>query len=144
MAAVVIAVRVVDSHAVDHEVVRLNTDRLNGRVLDGQTRDGRVVKRVGVEKLGLRFASVGALAIPPTRTIAVDLGAVGRLDGDARAGNANQRSAPFLVAEGRGSLKDDLVGIVRSGSRPVSLPIPWYRHSNRTGPASLLRGPRCH
>jgi hypothetical protein len=70
---------------------------------------------MGIEKLGLGLASVGALAIPPARTIAVDLSIVGRFNGDARAGYSDQRTVPFLVAEGGGTLENDLSRIIRYG-----------------------------
>ena len=61
-----------------------------------------------VEKLWLSFATVGALAVPPSGSTAIEEGAAGAGYRDAFAGNRDEWSGPFFVAEGCGAFEDDL------------------------------------
>lgn len=108
MAAVIIAVRVIDRDSVEDQVIRLNTKGLDGRVLNIEASDSRVIQIVGIEELWLCLATIGTLAIPPALSTTVD-GVVGSTSNDdVRAGDTDQRSIPFLVAEGGLAVKDDL------------------------------------
>lgn len=64
----------------------VDVEGLDRRVLDVEVHDDRVGERVGVEELGLGFAAVAALAVPPGGTVAVDDVAGGALDLDVGAG----------------------------------------------------------
>lgn len=63
---------------------------------------------MGSEELWLLLAAVATLGIPPSATVAVDEVARCTGDLDVGAGDGDEWSRPFLVAEGRGTLKDDL------------------------------------
>jgi hypothetical protein len=63
---------------------------------------------VGIEELGLGLSTIGALPIPPTGTVGVDDGAIRSLDGDIGTRDFDERTAPLLVTESRGALKDNL------------------------------------
>lgn len=110
VAAVALAVSVVDSDILDGESRGVvNADGLDGRVLDVQALDdGVAVELVGVEELGLVDTAVGALAVPPPATVTINQVALGTSDRDIGSGNPDQRTVPLLVAEGRGTLEDDL------------------------------------
>lgn len=104
-----IAVRAVDSHVSDGQPVRaVDADGLNGRVLDVQVGDGAVRQIMGVEELGLRLAAVGALAVPPTGTVGVEVGPGGAFDGDLGALDLQQRAIPLFIAPSSLAFKDDL------------------------------------
>lgn len=103
---------VVNQHILNGQVVGLDAKALHGGVVDLQALDGGLVELVCLEELGLGLSTVAALAIPPTSTIAVDL-STGRLfHGDVGSGHGDQRTLPFLVAEGGFTLEDDLELIV--------------------------------
>ena len=108
VATIVIAIGVVDGDMVQHQVVSLDTEGLHGGVLDIEAGDARVIQAVRVEELGLGLAAVGALGIPPPRSITVDnvSGFTGHLD--VLSGHPDQRALPFLVSEGGLALEDDL------------------------------------
>jgi hypothetical protein len=125
VAAIVIAIRVVDRNSIDGKIIGLDAEGLHGGVLDRQTRDRRVVQRVGVEELGLGLATIGAFPVPPAGTVRVDDGAVGSLDGDVGSGNLDERAAPLLVAESSGSLEDDLAPA--SEIYPISKIPQWLK-----------------
>lgn len=61
-----------------------------------------------IEKLGLRLATVGALAVPVVRTVAIEDTARGALHGDVSSRDGNEWAVPFLIAEGGLTLEDDL------------------------------------
>lgn len=64
---------------------------------------------MGIEELGLGFTPVGALAVPPARTAAVD-GVVGCSAHDnVRSGDTDERAFPLLVSEGGFAVEDDLL-----------------------------------
>lgn len=63
---------------------------------------------MGIEELGLGLATVSSLAIPPAGSVAVEDGTRGSLHSDIGSGDGDQGARPFLVAEGGGSLEDDL------------------------------------
>lgn len=88
---------------------RVDAHELNWRVLDVQALDGGLLHGVGVEELGLGLATVRALAVPPLGAVAIDNVARGAGDGDVSAGDRDQGAFPLLVAEGSGTLEDDLV-----------------------------------
>jgi hypothetical protein len=70
--------------------------------------DARTQEVVGIEELGLRFATVGAFAVPPVGAFAIKHGSAGTLDGNIGTGNRDERAVPFLVAESGGTFEDDL------------------------------------
>lgn len=70
---------------------------------------------MGVEELGLLLATVGALAVPPLRTIAVDNVAGSTVDGDLVTRDGNKRTRPLLVAEAGGTLESDGGSILELG-----------------------------
>lgn len=76
MAAVGVAIRVVNSNFVKLEVGGLNAESLNRSVLNVQAGDGRVIQIMGIEELGLGLAAVGTFTVPPLLTTAVN-GVVG-------------------------------------------------------------------
>ena len=64
---------------------------------------------MGVEELGLGLAPVGTFTVPPTRTIRVQGGTTGTLDGDSSSGDLEKGATPFLVSPGGLTLEDDLL-----------------------------------
>jgi hypothetical protein len=54
---------------------------------------------VRVEKLGLGFAAVGALAVPPAGAVAVEVGAGAGGDGYVGSGDGDERAGLLFVAE---------------------------------------------
>jgi hypothetical protein len=72
--------------------------------------DRRVSETVGVEELGLGDTTVGTLAVPPAGSIGVEVSTARTLDGDLGALDLQERAIPLLVAPGRLTLEDDLVG----------------------------------
>lgn len=78
------------------------------RVLDVQALDVGLLQRVGVEELWLGLSSVGALAIPPLRAVAVNDVARSAGDSDIGSGDRDEWAFPLLVAEGSGTLEYDL------------------------------------
>lgn len=110
VAAVAVAVGIVDSDILNSQSRSVvDADGLDGRVLDVQALDdGVAVKLVGVEELGLVDTAVGALAVPPPATVTINQVALGTSDRDIGSGNTDQRTVPLFVAEGRGTLEDDL------------------------------------
>lgn len=108
MSTVRIAIRVVDRDPVQNDVVRFDTEGLNRRVLDIQTGDRRVIQTMGVEELGLRLATVGALAIPPALSSTIDRVVGGTSNNNVGARDLNQGSIPFLVSEGGLTVEDNL------------------------------------
>jgi hypothetical protein len=89
-------------------VVGLDAEAMDGGVVDLQTDDVRLVQLVGREELGLLLAAVATLAVPPTSTITLNLTTRVLLDGNAGSGRGDQGALPFLVAEGGGTVEDDL------------------------------------
>lgn len=82
---------------------------------------------MGVEELGLRLATIAALAIPPTTAVTVEIGAVGSGDSDVGSGDGDKGSAPFLVTKRGFAFEDDLstliVRIARRGTVTYVSPI---------------------
>lgn len=115
VAAVVITVRVVDGEVFEVQVVGLHADGLHRCVLDVQAGDRRVFQFVGVHELGLRLAAVRALAVPPARALTVNHGVFGGSDGDIGPLKADQRTLPFLVAEGGGAFEGNLGAVFDIG-----------------------------
>lgn len=79
---------------------------------------------MSVEELGLCFASVAALTIPPTCAVAVENGARGTFNGDVGTGDRNERTGPLLVTESGGSLEDDLWKLARTHPRTSLIHAP--------------------
>lgn len=100
---------VVEEDVLDGEVVGLDAEAMDGGVVDLQAGDVRLVQLVGREELGLLLATVASLAVPPTSTITVNLSTRVLLDGNTGSGRGNQGALPFLVAEGGGTVEDDLL-----------------------------------
>lgn len=115
VAAVVVAVRVVDGQVLEDSAVGLDADGLHGGVLDVEAGDGRVLDGVDIHELGLGLATVGALTVPPAGALAVNHGILGSGDGEAGPTETDERALPLLVAEGGGTLEGDLrvVGGIR-------------------------------
>lgn len=93
--------------------------------------------------LGLCFATVAALAIPPTSTVRVENCARRSLNGDLVATDAQERAGPLLVAPCRGTLKDHSgvigkLGEIKSGARGNSHVV-----QNNGSAGSLRFGGRC-
>lgn len=111
MAARAVSGLVVDSHIGDSQpVTSINADRLNRGVLDVEIRDSRIGEIMRIEELGLRLAPVTSLAIPPTRSIGIQVCAVGTLNRDAGAFNLEQGAIPLLVTPGGLTFENDLEG----------------------------------
>ena len=108
MASLAVTLGVVDGDVGQVDIVTLDTEDLDRGVLDVQALDGRGLELVGVDELGLGLATVGALAVPPARALAVNDSAGGLGDGDVLTTEADQGSLPLLVAEGGGTLEGDL------------------------------------
>lgn len=109
VAAITITVGIVDGDSTESKLLgAVDAEDLHGGVLDGDVLNLGAGQAVSVEELGLGLAAVGSLAVPPAGTITVELRACGTLDGDGGSGNGDQRTFPFLVAEGGGSFEDDL------------------------------------
>lgn len=100
---------VVDGHIRDGETVgAVNGDGLDGRVVNVQIRNGRVGQVVRIKELGLGHSARATLAIPIFLTIAVENGARGAFDGDARALNLKKGPIPFGICPGGLALENDL------------------------------------
>lgn len=126
VAALAVSVGVVDSDSTEGKLLgAVDAEDLNGGVLDVDVLDLGVGQAVGVEELGLGLAAVSSLAVPPAGTVSVENGSSGSLDGDGCSGNRDQGSIPFLVAEGGGSLEDNLYEV-------VSIEIEIWRLTNLT------------
>lgn len=69
--------------------------------------DNGVGHLVGVEELGLGLATVGALGVPPAGSITIESG-TSTVDGDLVASDGDEGAVPLLVAEGGGTLEDDV------------------------------------
>lgn len=69
---------------------------------------------MSVEELGLVLAAVGALSVPPARSIAVKSG-TSAVDGNVVARNGDKGTLPLLVAEGGGALEDDVGALLQTG-----------------------------
>jgi hypothetical protein len=109
MAASSITGFIVNSHIGDGEsITAIDANSLDGCVLDVKIRDSRGNKIMGIEELGLRNATVATFAVPPTRTIGVQVGTASTLDGDSGTGDLEEWATPFLVSPGSLTLEDDL------------------------------------
>lgn len=101
--------RVIVRHINDIEVgSRVDAHELDWRVLDIQALDAGLLQTVGVEEFGLGLATVGPLAIPPLGTVAINDVARGTSDSDVGSRDGDEWAFPLLVAEGSGTLEDDL------------------------------------
>jgi len=58
--------------------------------------------------LGLRLSTVGALSVPPLRTVAIDDVSAGAVDSDLGAGDRDEGAFPLLVGKGGSALEGDL------------------------------------
>lgn len=143
VAAIVITVRVVDGEVLEVQVVGLDADGLHRCVLDVQAGDLRVFQLVGVHELRLRLAAVRALAVPPARALTVNHGVFGGGDGDVGPLKADQRTLPFLVAEGGGAFEGDLGAVFDVGhvQRLTGRHLDVLQHDVRTR-RGALRGCR--
>lgn len=64
---------------------------------------------MGIEELGLSLTPVGALAVPPARTAAVDGVVRCSANDNVRSGDTDERAFPLLVSEGGFAVEDDLL-----------------------------------
>ncbi len=104
-----VSIGVVDVDAIQSKAIgAVDAEDLNGGVLDRDALDLGVDQFVGIEELGLLLAAVTPLAIPPAGSIAIENGTGGSPDSDIGPGDGDQGARPFLVAEGSGSLEDNL------------------------------------
>lgn len=104
-----VSIGVVDVDAIQSKAIgAVDAEDLNGGVLDRDALDLGVDQFVGIEELGLLLAAVTPLAIPPAGSITIENGTGGSPDSDISPGDGDQGARPFLVAEGGGSLEDDL------------------------------------
>ena len=69
---------------------------------------------MGVEHLGLGLATVGALGVPPTGSISVESG-TSAVDGDVVTRDGDKGTLPLLVAEGGGTLEDNVGALLEVG-----------------------------
>jgi hypothetical protein len=76
--------------------------------------DDGVGHLVSVEHLGLGLATVSALGVPPTGSISVESG-TSAVDGDVVTRDRDERTLPLLVAEGGGTLEDDVGALLQIG-----------------------------
>lgn len=83
-----------------------NADSHERSVQDVEVIDSRRGQVMSIEELGLDL-SISALAVPPSSASGVQ-GSTGTINGDARSGDAEERTGPFFVAPGGGSLEDNL------------------------------------
>lgn len=88
-------------HSVDAEC-------LNRSVKDVELGNLGFLQRMSVEELGLGLSTVAALAVPPSRAVAINGVARGTVDDDVASRKGDERSAPLLVAKGGLSLEGDL------------------------------------
>jgi hypothetical protein len=86
----------------------IDAENLHRGVLDVDARDGRGDQVVRVEELGLGFATIGALAVPPAGAVAVEVGARAGGDGDVGSGDGDEGARPLFVAECCFALEDYL------------------------------------
>jgi hypothetical protein len=81
VATLAVTIGVVDSDSIQSKAIgTVDAEDLDGRVLDVDVLDLGVDHLVGIEELGLGFAAVGSLAIPPASTISIEDGTGGSLD----------------------------------------------------------------
>lgn len=104
-------------------VAAIDGNGLYGRVLDVQVGNGRVRQVVGVEELGLGLAAVGALSVPPSGTVGVEVGAGRAFNGDLVALDLQKRAIPLLVAPSGLALEDDLCSVLATFHRATGLPL---------------------
>lgn len=98
---------VINDHVVDGQASDVrNADSHEGGVQDVEVIDSRRGQVMSIEELGLDL-SISALAVPPSSTSGIQ-GSTGTINGDARSGDAEERTGPFFVAPGGSSLEDDL------------------------------------
>lgn len=82
---------------------------LNWGVQDVDAVDDRfTLQGVGVEELWLGLSTVGSLTIPVLGSLTIKLAAGGTLDSNVSSGDREERTGPFFVTEGGGTLEDDL------------------------------------
>lgn len=117
MAAVLdIAVGVVNRDVDDVQILGIvDGETLDRGVLDVQALDGRAVELMGVEEFRLVLAAVGALAVPPFGSVAIDKMTARTLDGDVGTGEADQGTLPLLVVEGSSTLESDGSAVLEVG-----------------------------
>jgi hypothetical protein len=72
-----------------------------------QSLDDRVRHGVSIEELGLRLAAVGALGVPPARSVAIESSS-GTIDSERVTRDGDKRAGPLLVSEGGSALEDDM------------------------------------
>lgn len=98
---------VINDHVVDGQASDVrNADSHEGGVQDVEVIDSRRGQVMSIEELGLDL-SISALAVPPSSTSGIQ-SSTSTINGDARSGDAEERTGPFLVTPGGGSLEDDL------------------------------------
>lgn len=113
-----ISSRIVDGNIRERQTcAAIDGEDLNRRVLDVNARDGRGLEIVRVEELGLGFAAIGTLAVPPAGTVAVEVGAGRRGDGYVGAGDGDKGAGPLLVAECGFALENYLGNVSLDGER---------------------------
>lgn len=105
----------VTSRVVKHDISdsqsgnRVDGHELHRRILEVEASDGGGLEGVGVEKIGLGLAvAVTTLSVPPAGATAVNGVAACTSDCDGGSRDGDEGTGPLLVAESRGSLKDDL------------------------------------
>lgn len=109
VATVAVTIGIVNSNSIQSKAIgTVDAEDLDGGVLDIDVLNLGVDQVVGSEELGLSLAAVGSLAVPPAGTISIEDGARSSLDSNVSSGDGDQRTRPFLVAEGGHSLEDDL------------------------------------
>lgn len=109
VATLAVTIGVVDSDSIQSNAIGIvDAENLDRGILDVDVLDLGVDQLVGSEELGLSLAAVGSLAIPPASTISIENSTRSSLDSNVSSGDGDQRTAPFLVAEGGLSLEDDL------------------------------------
>ena len=107
---------VVDGDVVEGEASgTVDRETLNRGVLDVQVVDRGRGHGVGSEEFGLLLATVGALAVPPLRTVTVDNVTRSTVDGDLVTRDGDKRTRPLLVAEAGGTLESDGGSILELG-----------------------------
>lgn len=100
---------VIDMNIVKTKVGGLvNTEGLDRGVENVQSLDVGVLERVGAEELGLGFATVASLGIPPSLALAIDGVTSSSLDEKIVSGKRDQWACPFFVTKGSLSLEDNL------------------------------------
>lgn len=108
VATLAVAQGVIQGNIVNAQVGHsVDAERLDGSVEDVELVNLGFLQGVSVEELGLGLSTVAALAVPPSRAVAINGVARGTFNDDVASRKGDERSLPLLVSKGCLSLEGD-------------------------------------